>query len=130
MGKVNYFLRISDKFNIDRNFNIKLTFIHEPTYTLLPRVGEYVKIGNSKFKSWHDIAFSHYNNDEEFFNFCDIFESNDKYFHLQSEEYIVDKYNVSIIGRTDEIKERYYIISPERKLKHPAIVEIVNAATK
>jgi LysR family transcriptional activator of nhaA len=46
------------------------------------------------------------------------------------EEYIVDKYNVRIIGRTDEIKERYYIISPERKLKHPAILEIVNAATK
>lgn len=46
------------------------------------------------------------------------------------EDYIVDKYNVEIIGRTDEIKERYYIISPERKLKHPAILEIVNSANK
>lgn len=44
------------------------------------------------------------------------------------EDYVVEKYNVKIIGRTDEIKENYYIISPERKLKHPAILEIVNAA--
>ena len=46
------------------------------------------------------------------------------------EEYVVDKYDVKIIGRTDEIKENYYIISPERRLKHPAIIEIVNATHK
>ncbi|PCH94555.1 MAG: transcriptional activator NhaR [Gammaproteobacteria bacterium] len=46
------------------------------------------------------------------------------------EEYVMEKYGVEIIGRTDEIKEQYYIISPERKLKHPAIIEIVNAAKK
>ncbi|MCW8834109.1 MAG: transcriptional activator NhaR [Colwellia sp.] len=46
------------------------------------------------------------------------------------DEYIVDKYDVKIIGHTEEIKERYYIISPERRLKHPAILEIVNAANK
>tara|TARA_R110002167_G_scaffold214068_3_gene418830 strand:+ start:134775 stop:135674 length:900 start_codon:yes stop_codon:yes gene_type:complete len=46
------------------------------------------------------------------------------------EEYVADKYDVNIIGRTDEIKERYYIISPERRLKHPAILEIVTAASK
>jgi LysR family transcriptional activator of nhaA len=44
------------------------------------------------------------------------------------EAYVVDKYNVEIIGRTEEIKEQYYIISPERRLKHPAILEIVIAA--
>lgn len=44
------------------------------------------------------------------------------------EEYVADKYDVKVIGRTDEFKEPYYIISPERRLKHPAIVEIVNAA--
>ena len=44
------------------------------------------------------------------------------------EEYVADKYGVNILGRTDEIKEPYYIISPERRLKHPAIIEIVNAA--
>ncbi len=43
------------------------------------------------------------------------------------EEYVVSQYNVTIIGRTEEIKEHYYAISPERRLKHPAIVEIVNA---
>jgi LysR family transcriptional activator of nhaA len=46
------------------------------------------------------------------------------------EEYVADKYDVKIIGRTDEIKEHYYIISPERRLKHPAILEIVTAANK
>jgi len=46
------------------------------------------------------------------------------------EKYVVNKYDVNIVGRTDEIKEQYYIISPERRLKHPAILEIVNAANK
>ena len=46
------------------------------------------------------------------------------------EKYVADKYDVKIIGRTDEIQEHYYIISPERRLKHPAIIEIVNAAKK
>jgi LysR family transcriptional activator of nhaA len=44
------------------------------------------------------------------------------------EAYVADKYNVEIIGHTEEIKEQYYIISPERRLKHPAILEIVTAA--
>jgi len=44
------------------------------------------------------------------------------------EKYVVDKYGVRIIGREKEIKEQYYIISAERRLKHPAIIEIVNAA--
>jgi len=44
------------------------------------------------------------------------------------EKTIVSQYNVRVIGRTNEIKEHYYVISPERKLKHPAILEIVNAA--
>ncbi|PCI54097.1 MAG: transcriptional activator NhaR [Gammaproteobacteria bacterium] len=46
------------------------------------------------------------------------------------EEYIIDKYDVKVIGRNDEIEEHYYIISPERRLKHPAIIEIVTAANK
>jgi LysR family transcriptional regulator, transcriptional activator of nhaA len=44
------------------------------------------------------------------------------------EDYVVDKYNVKVINRTEEIKEPYYIIYPERRLKHPAILEIVNTA--
>jgi LysR family transcriptional activator of nhaA len=46
------------------------------------------------------------------------------------EDYVVDKYDVKVIGRSDEIEENYYIISPERRLKHPAILEIVTAAKK
>ena len=44
------------------------------------------------------------------------------------EEAIVSQYKVRIIGRTEEIKEHYYAISPERRLKHPAIIEILDKA--
>jgi len=44
------------------------------------------------------------------------------------EEAIISQYKVEVIGRTEEFKENYYVISPERRLKHPAIVEIVNGA--
>lgn len=43
------------------------------------------------------------------------------------EKYIVAQYSVEIIGRAEECIDRYYIISPERKIKHPAVVEIANA---
>ena len=32
------------------------------------------------------------------------------------------------VGRTTEITERFYAISPERRLKHPAVVLITDAA--
>lgn len=37
------------------------------------------------------------------------------------EEHIVKHYNVGVIGSTENVKERYYIISPERKIKHPGV---------
>lgn len=37
-------------------------------------------------------------------------------------------YRMSVIGRTDEIKERFYAISPERRLKHPSVVLITDVA--
>lgn len=43
------------------------------------------------------------------------------------EDAITSQYKVEIVGRTDEIKDRYYAISPERRLKHPAVIEIINA---
>lgn len=43
------------------------------------------------------------------------------------EEAIVSQYNVNIIGRTKEFEEHYYAISPERRLKHPAVLEITNS---
>ena len=44
------------------------------------------------------------------------------------EKAIVSQYKVSVIGRTTELEEHYYAISLEGRLKHPAIVEIVNGA--
>lgn len=37
-------------------------------------------------------------------------------------------YHVSVIGRADTVRERFYAISPERKLKHPAVVAITELA--
>jgi len=35
--------------------------------------------------------------------------------------YIVERYNVQIIGSTKDVTERYYAISPDRKIKNPGI---------
>ena len=37
-------------------------------------------------------------------------------------------YRTSVIGRTDAINERYYAISPERRLRHPSVVLISDSA--
>jgi LysR family transcriptional activator of nhaA len=44
------------------------------------------------------------------------------------EKDVLDKYGVRIIGRTDEIRENYYVISPERRIKNPAVTAITEAA--
>jgi LysR family transcriptional activator of nhaA len=44
------------------------------------------------------------------------------------EQDVLDKYGVEVIGRTDEISERFYLISPERRIKHPAVTVITEAA--
>ncbi|MEJ2620133.1 MAG: transcriptional activator NhaR [Candidatus Thiodiazotropha sp.] len=44
------------------------------------------------------------------------------------EQDVIDKYSVEVIGRSDEITENYYVISPERHIKHPAINTITQAA--
>ncbi len=41
---------------------------------------------------------------------------------------IKHQYRVSVVGRTDEVKEAFYAISPERRLKHPAAAAISEAA--
>ncbi len=38
------------------------------------------------------------------------------------------RYQLRVLGRTDEVTERFYAISPERKLKNPAVVAICDAA--
>lgn len=44
------------------------------------------------------------------------------------EQDVLDKYGVEVLGRTEEIKESYYVISAERRIKHPAVSAITEAA--
>jgi LysR family transcriptional activator of nhaA len=44
------------------------------------------------------------------------------------EREVRDHYRVAVVGRVDSVVERFYAISVERKLKHPAVVAISEAA--
>lgn len=44
------------------------------------------------------------------------------------ESHVSQQYGVSTIGRTTQVKERFYAISPERKVKHPGVKILVDAA--
>jgi LysR family transcriptional activator of nhaA len=44
------------------------------------------------------------------------------------EKEVREHYKVSVVGRVDAVVERFYAISIERKLKHPAVVAISEAA--
>ena len=46
------------------------------------------------------------------------------------EDDVITKYGVRVIGRTLDIKERFYAITAERRIKHPAISAITEAARK
>src|SRR5688572_32790027 len=46
------------------------------------------------------------------------------------EKEVARQYGVSIVGRLDEVKERYYAISVERRLKHPAVIAVSQAANE
>ena len=37
-------------------------------------------------------------------------------------------YHVSVVGRDDSLRERFYAVSVEKRLKHPAVVAISEAA--
>lgn len=43
-------------------------------------------------------------------------------------EDVIAKYGVKVVGQTDELKERFYAISAERRIKHPAVAAIAEAA--
>ncbi|MEE4300786.1 MAG: transcriptional activator NhaR [Pseudomonadales bacterium] len=43
-------------------------------------------------------------------------------------EQIERSYQARRIGEVDEVEEHFYVISPERKLKHPAVVRITDTA--
>ena len=38
------------------------------------------------------------------------------------------QYNVVVVGRVDAVRQRFYAISVERRLKHPSVVAISDAA--
>lgn len=44
------------------------------------------------------------------------------------ENHVTRQYGVSIVGRTDEVREHFYAISPERKVKHPGVKLLLKAA--
>lgn len=44
------------------------------------------------------------------------------------EQEVKRQYDVKVIGRTDKVRERFYAISAERRIKHPAVVAISHAA--
>jgi LysR family transcriptional regulator, transcriptional activator of nhaA len=44
------------------------------------------------------------------------------------EKEVCDQYGVALLGRAPEVKERFYAVSVERRLKHPAVVAILDAA--
>ena len=46
------------------------------------------------------------------------------------EKQVCHSFGVRRIGRIDDVEERYYVISVERRLKHPAVVAICDAARR
>ena len=38
------------------------------------------------------------------------------------------QYSVKVIGQTDDVTERFYAITVERRLTHPAVVAVTEAA--
>ena len=44
------------------------------------------------------------------------------------EEHLVRQYRVKCIGHTDDLTERYYAISPERKIRNELVLKLVNTA--
>lgn len=44
------------------------------------------------------------------------------------EDDVLSKYAVEVVGRTEDVTERFYAISAERRIKHPAVSVITEAA--
>ena len=44
------------------------------------------------------------------------------------EQDVLEKYGVVVIGRTQDVRERFYVISAERRIKHPAVSVITESA--
>jgi LysR family transcriptional activator of nhaA len=46
------------------------------------------------------------------------------------EREIVEQYGVVVVGRSDAIRERFYVISSERRIRHPGVSAVVASARK
>ena len=46
------------------------------------------------------------------------------------EDHVLDLYSVSVVGRTEQVRERYYAISPERRVIHAASAFLVSQSRK
>lgn len=44
------------------------------------------------------------------------------------EQDVLEKYGVALVARSDEITERFYAISAERRIRHPAVLAITENA--
>ena len=44
------------------------------------------------------------------------------------EKEVMRQFGVTVVGRLDAVRERYFAISVERRLKHPAVIAISEAA--
>ncbi|HHJ38193.1 MAG: LysR family transcriptional regulator [Methylothermaceae bacteria B42] len=44
------------------------------------------------------------------------------------ENEVIHQYQVEVIGRTEDVREHFYVISLEKRLKHPAVTAIHNTA--
>lgn len=46
------------------------------------------------------------------------------------EEHVKKQYQVELIGRTQDVRERFYLLSANRKKKHPVLEPLLEAANK
>jgi LysR family transcriptional activator of nhaA len=46
------------------------------------------------------------------------------------ESHVIEQFGVSLIGQSTEITEQYYLISPERKVKHPSVQHLLHEGKK
>ena len=46
------------------------------------------------------------------------------------EDEVAAQFRVQAVGRTDDVRERYYAVSVERRLRHPAVVALAEAARR
>ena len=46
------------------------------------------------------------------------------------DKHVIEQFGVKLLGKTKDITEHYYLISPERKVKHPAVHQLIEEGKK